>query len=950
MADQRLSAEIVSRFDAKGVQAARREFAQLASGGDAVSKKLTQNGTSFTAFAANLKKGNATLADFNDLLLDAAKNSGMSASQLSRMVGATGQYTDRQQLAAHATKQVAEKARELTAAVQAGTMTTREAGRAFAEFAAGQQVTGKSIGEVVFSLKNMAIAAAAAGVAMRGAMALFNLGKSGAEIELLNGKFDRLAASIGTTGDALRVDLREATRGMTSETEAVSGATDLMALGLAKTHDEAVRLTRVSSALGMGLNELVLTLSNKTTMRFDALGVSVEGFTAKVAALEAAGLSADEAFKQAFLQQAELQIALVGDVADTSAGQIKGLENAWKDLRDSVEVGLSDPISELSGWLTGPIKAMTEYNKAANALDQAVEEGIISSAEGNAILRQVENTSYTAAEAQEWLTQKTREHTEATWDLVRASVALAETEGTNAHARPVFPDDPRKALAIQGAKGQATSRYRYDAARLEAGLAGAVDQQAQGFAEQQQALIERLAELGQRMQEVRAQEIIGPEQYQQLYLLQDQVNATSATFQANAAAHEEATHRILLDMIQQQIGMMELEGAAASTAQSMVLQLAEAWGLVGAGTAQAWDDIHAALSGLATDGAPAAIAAIQAVAAAALAASGIYPITFMVSTVTAASPMDSPTGILPGEIPAAVEANAAAVAAKKKLLGGGGGGGGGGGSGSSSTQKDKLHKRVSMLGGLSSFASVAGRLYQEREIDPLNKRLAEIDARLAIIDELNQAGHIDVGLAQDGLKLAEERTALEKERAEAADKAAKAEERMLEIQKKQDRISFLQAQLDLMDLIKTNGLNAASILNGVKLGYDADMGAILDALGRAMDQMIVQVESQLSATGMKQGKKDGGKKDGGKKASGGVLRADSYYLVGENGPEPFFPSVPGRLLSNHEARAALVGGEQATTTGNQGASTAVNLTVAEKLDIEAVAERVVQIIQRRQRR
>ena len=50
-------------------------------------------------------------------------------------------------------------------------------------------------------------------------------------------------------------------------------------------------------------------------------------------------------------------------------------------------------------------------------------------------------------------------------------------------------------------------------------------------------------------------------------------------------------------------------------------------------------------------------------------------------------------------------------------------------------------------------------------------------------------------------------------------------------------------------------------------------------------------------------------------ASGGVINAAAgiaaslpYYWVGERGPEPFFPSVDGRIVSNTQAMSALRGG------------------------------------------
>jgi hypothetical protein len=124
--------------------------------------------------------------------------------------------------------------------------------------------------------------------------------------------------------------------------ELMASAGDFMALGLAKTSDEVVRLTRVAGALGMDMNQLVLTLTNQTTMRFDALGVSVDGFDEKVAALKKTGLSASQAFNEAFLQQAEEQIGRIGDKANTTSGQVAKMEASFENLGNTLKVKHGD--------------------------------------------------------------------------------------------------------------------------------------------------------------------------------------------------------------------------------------------------------------------------------------------------------------------------------------------------------------------------------------------------------------------------------------------------------------------------------------------------------------------------------------------------------------------------------------------------------------------------------
>lgn len=180
------------------------------------------------------------------------------------------------------------------------------------------------------------VSAAALGLGMA-FKKVYEIGKAGAELELTRSRFDRLAASIGTTSDALMGDLKDATRGLYSDAQLVESAANLMGLGLAKSHEEAVRLSSVSSALNMDMNQLVLTLTNMTTMRFDALGVSVDGFKERVEALKASGMDADAAFKEAFLQQAEEQIKKVGHAADTSMGSFMQFEASAENLKATFE-------------------------------------------------------------------------------------------------------------------------------------------------------------------------------------------------------------------------------------------------------------------------------------------------------------------------------------------------------------------------------------------------------------------------------------------------------------------------------------------------------------------------------------------------------------------------------------------------------------------------------------
>lgn len=236
---------------------------------------------------------------------------------------------------------------------------------------------GKRLNSALDVMNKSAVAAAAAGATFKKA---FDLAKEGAQLQFTEKRFGNLAASIGTTANALENDLKRATGGLVADSQLVASAADFMALGLAKTHDETVRLTRVAGALDADMNQLVLTLTNQTTARFDALGVSVDGFDDKVNDLIATGLSAEDAFNEAFLRQAEEQIAKVGDVADADVAAFLRLETQVKNTSDAFKEwlanGLLPVVETISNGYGNQVETIIQGNvEAAKSFDELVEEG-----------------------------------------------------------------------------------------------------------------------------------------------------------------------------------------------------------------------------------------------------------------------------------------------------------------------------------------------------------------------------------------------------------------------------------------------------------------------------------------------------------------------------------------------------------------------------------------------
>ena len=238
----------------------------------------------------------------------------------------------------------------------------------------------------------------------------------GAALSAARGKFDNLAASINTTGDALLGVMREATSGMMTDAQLVASATDLMSLGLAKNEDQVKRLANVIGTLGWDMQQVVLTMANNSTMRLDALGLSMESVTGRAKELQAAGMSMDEAFDLAVLEAGEAKIALVGNTAETTAGKIQQMqvmvENAIDAFNQNLALTLADEIENAAGdaralgnnlhyaalgaaelsaaLLSIPIRFLSDMGKDAQ-IDQLREELIALGGDAQAVHREIMN-------------------------------------------------------------------------------------------------------------------------------------------------------------------------------------------------------------------------------------------------------------------------------------------------------------------------------------------------------------------------------------------------------------------------------------------------------------------------------------------------------------------------------------------------------------------------------
>jgi hypothetical protein len=206
-----------------------------------------------------------------------------------------------------------------------------------------ESTTGKTGSSFAGLARGFAVGTAAIAGASIAAKQLYSALREGAVLTTTSQRFDKLSASIGSTADVMLGQLKTATQGMISDMDLMASASQIISLKLADNADQVTRLATVSGTLGWDMQQVILTFANLSTMRLDALGLSVDEVKSKAAELEKAGMSASEAFKEAVILAGEARLD-VGGVSETEKA-FKQLEAAIENSKNELSlllVGLAD--------------------------------------------------------------------------------------------------------------------------------------------------------------------------------------------------------------------------------------------------------------------------------------------------------------------------------------------------------------------------------------------------------------------------------------------------------------------------------------------------------------------------------------------------------------------------------------------------------------------------------
>lgn len=189
----------------------------------------------------------------------------------------------------------------------------------------------------------------------------------------------------------------------------------------------------------------------------------------------------------------------------------------------------------------------------------------------------------------------------------------------------------------------------------------------------------------------------------------------------------------------------------------------------------------------------------------------------------------------------------------------------------------ELAETFQRVGVISGLGSTAARIFEERTLEPMRQRIEDMEAflenRAALVERARTMFAEQFGITEGEIQnfmarasflaasgqatrgqvhayrllvsaISEQNRAQRNANALAAEYAEQ-QERILRLQEAQQRLNFLQQQVDLLELIQEQGLNVRQVLRGLRLGVDADAGAIVDAMTRAIEMVIENTEQKL---------------------------------------------------------------------------------------------------------
>ena len=211
---------------------------------------------------------------------------------------------------------------------------------------------------------------AAAGAALAIGKLAYSLGTEGETIVQTQKRFEAFVGGPQKAAAAL-ADMQRATEGGLTSMSAMSTASMLLSMGLARNGEQAADLTRMALMLGpayrdasTNMQDFTMLLANQSVRRLDQFGLSIDAVKNKQKEFVAAGMDSQLAFTNAVLEIGAQKMALLTAAGVEAATGAQRLTSSWADLRAEVAKGLAPGVSQFQ---TGLASSLTELTNSFRA-------------------------------------------------------------------------------------------------------------------------------------------------------------------------------------------------------------------------------------------------------------------------------------------------------------------------------------------------------------------------------------------------------------------------------------------------------------------------------------------------------------------------------------------------------------------------------------------------------
>lgn len=225
---------------------------------------------------------------------------------------------------------------------------------------------------------------------------------------------------------------------------------------------------------------------------------------------------------------------------------------------------------------------------------------------------------------------------------------------------------------------------------------------------------------------------------------------------------------------------------------------------------------------------------------------------------------------------------------------------------------------------LRGLGAGAAQRMQERLIDPAKARLKELEEMLGAPEAQEWAWQRRAYWLAEQARLTKE--------------IAANEARMAALRRVEQDLGFLQQQAALLELIREHGLDAAEILGGMTLGVEANVADVIEAMTKAMQQVVLAAQAEL---GISSPSKVAAREVGAPIMQGVTLGIEGYGGALARAFSRALMAAPAWGAGPALAAPAMVSG--ATNTVNLNMDTTIN----DRLDAATFEARVLQIVTKR---